>query len=118
MIQLVNTTKDNLVATILEGKISKTDVKLIHSRIDEILKNNQKVDFYFEMKDFHGYDLEGLWAAIKVEVSHLSDYGRMAFVGEKKWQEWAAKVTDFFTSSEVKFFDLKEKEEAKKWIGQ
>ncbi|WP_262896522.1 MULTISPECIES: hypothetical protein [Aequorivita] len=41
MIQLVNTTKDNLVATILEGKISKTDVKLIHSRIDEILKNNQ-----------------------------------------------------------------------------
>lgn len=41
MIQLVNTTKDNLVATILEGKISKADVELIHSRIDEILKNNQ-----------------------------------------------------------------------------
>ena len=40
----------------------------------------------------------------------------MAFVGEKKWQEFAAKVTDFFTSSEVKYFDLKDKEQAKNWI--
>jgi len=40
----------------------------------------------------------------------------MAFVGEKEWQQWAAKATDFFTSSEVKFFDLNEKEEAKRWI--
>lgn len=85
MLQLVNTTKDNLVATILEGKIFKTDVKLIHSRIDEILKSNQKVDFYFEMKDFHSYDLQGLRADIEVDASHLSDYGRMTFVGEKKW---------------------------------
>lgn len=116
MVQLVKTKKENLVAAILEGKISKTDVELIHSRIDEVVKNNQKVDFYFEMEDFHGYEPQGLWADIKVDATHLSDYGRMAFVGEKKWQEWAAKATDFFTNSQVKFFDLNEREEAKKWI--
>jgi hypothetical protein len=40
----------------------------------------------------------------------------MAFVGEKKWQEWAAQATDFFTGSEVKYFDLQYKEQAKNWI--
>ena len=40
----------------------------------------------------------------------------MAFIGEKKWQERAAKATNFFTSSEVKNFDLKNKEQAKQWI--
>jgi hypothetical protein len=40
----------------------------------------------------------------------------MALLGEKKWQEWVAFATDFFTSSEVKFFDLKDNEQAKIWI--
>ncbi|MCK0125158.1 SpoIIAA-like protein [Gelidibacter sediminis] len=116
MIQFVNSKNENLIAAKLEGKISTSDVELIHSRIDEILNSNQKVDFYFEMHDFHGYDLQGLWADIKVDNSHLSDYGKMAFVGERKWQEWAAKATDFFTGSEVRYFDLKDKEQAKQWI--
>ena len=47
MIQLLNSEKDNVIAAILEGKISKTDVESIHSRIHQILKSNQKVDFYF-----------------------------------------------------------------------
>ncbi len=118
MIHSINLEKENLIATTLEGKISKSDVEKIHSRIHEILKKNQKIDFYFEMHDFQGYEFEGLWEDLKVDISHLSDYGKMAFVGDKKWQEWTAKATNFFTSSEVKFFELKDKEEAKKWVRQ
>jgi len=40
----------------------------------------------------------------------------MAFVGNKKWQELAAKATDFFIKSEVKFFDISEKQQAQNWI--
>ena len=116
MIQLINSKNENLIAVKLEGKISKEDVEQVHPLIHKILKTNNKVDFYFEMHDFHGYELQGLWADIKVDVSHLSDYGKMAFIGEKEWQEWAAKATNFFTSSEVKYFDLKNKEQAKQWI--
>ena len=116
MIQFLNSEKTNVIAAILEGKISKSDVESIHSRIHEILKSNQKVDFYFELQDFDGYTLKGIWADLKVDASHLSDYGKMAFVGEKKWQEWAAKATDFFTGSEIKYFDLKDKEQSKQWI--
>lgn len=62
-----------------------------------MLKTHNKVNFYFEMLNFHGYELQGLWENIKVDTWHLSDYGKMVIVGEKKWQEWAIKVTDFFT---------------------
>ncbi len=40
----------------------------------------------------------------------------MAFVGGKEMQDGAAKATDFFTGSEVRYFDLKDKEQAKQWI--
>ena len=81
MIQLLNSEKDNVIAAILEGKISKTDVESIHSRIHQILKSNQKVDFYFEMHDFEGYTLKGFWEDIKVDSAHISDY--------EKWLLWA-----------------------------
>ncbi|WP_373314912.1 MULTISPECIES: STAS/SEC14 domain-containing protein [Flavobacteriaceae] len=82
----------------------------------EILKNKSNVDLYFELEDFDGYTLKGFCEDIKVDSAHISDYAKMAFVGEKKWQEWVVKATDFFTSSEVKYFYLKDKELAKAWI--
>ncbi|WP_178990405.1 SpoIIAA family protein [Winogradskyella schleiferi] len=118
MIQLINTDKDNLISAKISGNISKSDVEKIHPLIHNIIEQSKKVDFYFEMEDFTGYTLKGFWEDIKVDSAHISDYGKMAFVGEKKWQEFAAKVTDFFTSSEVKYFDLKDKELAKNWILQ
>ncbi|CAH8281822.1 SpoIIAA-like protein [Mariniflexile fucanivorans] len=118
MIHLINTEKDNLISAKISGKISKSDVEKIHPLIHNIIEKGKKVDFYFEMEDFTGYTLKGFWEDIKVDSAHISDYGKMAFVGEKKWQEFAAKVTDFFTSSEIKYFDLKDKEQAKNWILQ
>lgn len=116
MIKIINTEKDNLISAKLSGKISKNDVEKIHPLIHKIIEKGKKVDFYFEMEDFEGYTLKGFWEDIKVDSAHISDYGKMAFIGEKKWQEWVAKATDFFTSSEVKYFDLKDKEQAKIWI--
>jgi hypothetical protein len=118
MIQINKTEKDNLISALISDKITKDDVEKIHSLIHIILENSDKVDFYFEMEDFEGYTLKGFWEDIKVDSAHISDYGKIAFVGEKKWQEWAAKATDFFTSSEVKYFDLENKEKAILWINQ
>lgn len=118
MIHMIPTEKDNLIALKLEGKISQTDVQKMRPMIQRIADNGKKADFYFEMHDFHGYELKGLWEDIKVDAIHASDYGNMAFVGDKKWQEWAAKATDFFTGSEVKFFELEHKDDAMRWISK
>lgn len=118
MIKIKNTKRENLISAKISGKISKADVEKIHPLIHNIIQKGKKVDFYFEMEDFEGYTLKGFWEDIKVDSAHISDYGKMAFVGNKKWQEWVAKATDFFTSSEVKYFDLKDKEQAKIWISK
>ncbi|WP_179345091.1 SpoIIAA family protein [Winogradskyella ursingii] len=118
MIQLLNSEKDNLISAKISGKISKTEVEKVHKRIHKILMENDKVDFLFKIEDFDGFTLKGFWEDIKVDSAHISDYGKIAFVGEKKWQEFVTKATDFFTSSEVKYFDLEEKEKAMLWIRQ
>ncbi|WP_124979861.1 SpoIIAA family protein [Nonlabens xiamenensis] len=116
MIQIINLDKENVIAARISDKVSKNDVEKIHPLIHDIIDKVMKVNFYFELVDFESYTLKGFWDDIKVDSAHISDYGKMAFVGEKNWQEWAAKATDFFTSSEVRFFELESKEDAQKWI--
>lgn len=117
MIHLLNSEKENLIAAKVSGEISKEEVQKLHPLIHEIIDKNKKVDFYLELHDFHGYDLKGMWEDLKIDAAHISDYGNMAIVGEKKWQKWASRAIDIFTGSKVKYFDLTDKESAKEWIG-
>ncbi|MFC4220077.1 SpoIIAA family protein [Flagellimonas marina] len=115
MIQFIDTQKENLIAARLSGKLDEENLKTIHERIHRIIDKGHKVDFYFEMDDFEGYTLKGFWEDIKTDAEHIDDYGKIAFVGNKKWQEWAAKATDFFTGCEAKYFETKNKEQAMAW---
>ena len=117
MIHFLNTQNEKLIAIEITGKIKKEDVERIHTLIHKVLKNYKKVDFFFELKDFKCYELGGLWSDLKVDAVHFSDYGKMVLVGERKWHEWAAKSTNIFSESEVKYFELDEKKAAKEWIG-
>ena len=116
MTQIINLEKEHLIAAKISGKLTEKDMEKMHPLIHNIIKKGHKVDFYFEMEDFEGYNLKGFWEDLKIDLAHLDDYGKMAFVGNKKWQEGTAKAADFFTNSEVKFFDISEKVQAKKWI--
>ena len=116
MIHITKTEKSNLISATINGKISKEDIEKIHPLIHNIVENGDKVDFFFELVDFEGYDFKGIWADLKVDAAHISDYGKMAIVGEKEWQHWAARATDVFTNSEVKYFNITKKEEARRWI--
>jgi hypothetical protein len=63
-------------------------------------------------------------------ATRLKDFGKMtvlilptwrtaekiAFAGNKKWLEWAAKATDFFRGSGAKYFELKNIDKAMTWI--
>lgn len=117
MIHFLDSEKDNLIAFKIEGKITKEDIQKVHPLIHKITNTGKKVDFYMNLNDFEGYETGGLWTDLKIDAIHISDYGNMAIVGDKKWHEWAAKATDLFTNSEVKYFDLEDKESAKQWIG-
>jgi hypothetical protein len=41
---------------------------------------------------------------------------RIALVGEKKWEEWMAKVCKPFTMAKVRYFDASEIDAAWAWV--
>ena len=116
MLQILELTNKNLIATEASGKLTAKDIEKIHPLIHAILDRGMKVRWYFEMKDFDGWDVKGFWEDLKMDAAHAKDYEKIAMVGNKKWQNWITKFMKPFTNAEIKFFDLKDKETAKQWI--
>ena len=106
----------NYIATRVTGKITKADYQKIIPIINEQLQTNNKIRWYFEMENFEGWDMKGLYEEVNFDIKHAKDLEKIAMVGEKKWTEWLSDLMKPFTSAEVKHFDPAQKEEAKAWI--
>ena len=68
------------------------------------------------MHNFHGWTAGGLWEDIKFDVKHFNDIERVAFVGDKKWEEWMSKFCKPFTTAKIRFFEEKKKDDARAWL--
>ena len=66
--------------------------------------------------DFEGWSLAGLWRDAKFDVRHNDRFGRIAVVGDKRWEKWSADLSaPLFPGSEVRFFERGEGAAADAW---
>jgi hypothetical protein len=84
--------------------------------VDGVLKTHDKVRLLALFQDFHGWDAHALWDDITFAAGHFSKFERIALVGDKKWEEWMAKVCKPFTAATVKYFDATELDTAWAWV--
>ena len=102
-----------MIPATINGKITKEDAEKINPLIHNIVKNGDNMDFFFELVNFKGYNLKGLWEDLKVDAAHISNYGKMAFVGAKEWQQWAVGATNFFTARKLNILTFRIKNKQK-----
>ncbi len=116
MLQILAETKGNLVAVKATNTLSGDDYDKLIPILDETLVQFDKLNLYFEMEDFSGWNLKSFWQDAKFDVQHASDFQAIAMIGEKKWQDWMTTFMKPFTSAEIKYFDLNNKTEAMNWV--
>lgn len=116
MIQILEQTAGNIIATKATGKLMEADYDKLLLLLTEKLKQYEKIRWYLEMEDFDGWKLKAFWEDVKFDAKHANDFDKVAMVGEKKWEKWMTDLMKLFSSAEVKYFDASQKEEAVKWI--
>ena len=65
--------------------------------------------------DFSGWDLGGLWRELKFDVRHKDSFGRIAIVGDRRWEEWGTRLFDPLFRAEMKFFGWADLDSAERW---
>jgi hypothetical protein len=100
----------------LSGKLAKEDYMVLRPRFEELLKDHGKVRLLVRMHDFHGWTAGGLWEDLKFDAKHFNDIERIAFVGDKKWEETMSTFCKPFTTAKTRFFYEDQLEAARSWL--
>jgi len=98
------------------GKLTHKDYEKINPMIDSALEGvkDPKVKAYIDGSELEGWELRAAWDDFKLGLKHGNEFDKIAIFGNKKWQEYAAKIGSWFVSGEIKYFE--DSDEALTWL--
>lgn len=116
MIEQLSRSSGAVLGFQMSGKLHDEDYKKFVPLVDAAAAAHGKVRLLASFHDFHGWDLHALWDDTKFSATHCGKVERIALVGEKKWEEWMAKVCKPFTMAKIQYFDASQIDAAWKWL--
>lgn len=89
------------------GRLTHQDYKIITPMLDSALAQvtNPRVDVLIDATELDGWDLRAAWDDFKLGLKHKNEFRRVAIFGNKNWQEFGAKLGNWFVSGEVNYFE-------------
>ncbi len=106
----------NIIDATVTGKLDRDDYKKFIPEVEHAIKEHGKLRMLCILKDFHGWTAGALWEDMKFDVKHFADFERVAFIGDKKWEQGMAAFCKPFTSAAIRYFDCSEADAARKWV--
>lgn len=98
------------------GKLTHEDYEKINPMIDSALEGvkDPNIKVFIDGSEFEGWVLRAAWDDFKLGLKHGNNFDKIAIFGNKKWQEYTAKVGSWFISGEVQYFE--DADEALTWL--
>ena len=108
---------DGLVRIKAGGTLDSTDYDEFVPQFERIAaREPATVPMVIELSpDFSGWDLGGVWRDLKFDAKHKDSFGRIAIVGDDKWEEWGTKLSNPLFRAEMRFFPPSKRDVAESW---
>ena len=116
MIEQLPESSGKILGLKISGKLHDKDYATFTPLIDAAVAKEGKVRLLAQFEDFHGWDLHALWDDVKFATTHCNSIERIALVGDRKWEEYMAKVCKPFTRATIKYFDVSALQAAWDWL--
>ncbi len=100
----------------ITGKLEHEDYMLMVPMLENAIKGikKPKIEVLIDATDFEGWSLEAAWDDLKFGMKHKDEFRKIAFVGNKKYEEYGIKISNWFLSGEMQYFE--DVNAAKEWI--
>ena len=115
-IAIQESTGANFMAVDLTGKLAKEDYQAFLPVMEKQIREHGKLRLLVHMHDFHGWTPGAVWEDIKFDAKHFTDFERIAFVGDQKWEAAMAQFCRPFTTAKIRFFDEAKVDQARAWL--
>lgn len=105
MIKEIPINEPHILAIRISGKLVDEDYTEFVPRLEKLLQKENKISLLIKLEDFEGWSAKAAWEDIKIGLNHDDDFIRIAIVGEKNWQKLMASIGNFFTDTNIHYFD-------------
>ncbi|MEA3374287.1 MAG: STAS/SEC14 domain-containing protein [Campylobacterota bacterium] len=100
----------------ISGRLEHDDYDLMVPMIENAISGikKPKIKVLIDAIDFEGWDLRAAWDDLKFGLEHNSEFTELAFVGNKKWEEYSIKISNWFMHAKMRYFE--DIEDARQWL--
>lgn len=100
------------------GKLTHDDYQTITPMIDAAVEglDHPQINALINLVDFEGWELRAAWDDLKLGLKHGRKFNKIAIVGNKKWEQYMAKIGSWFISGEIRYFE--DEAEACAWLAK
>lgn len=116
MFKITSKPESNVVAVKIGAAVTKEDYDLALPHLEDKIKSHGKVRLYCEIDNVSTITSEAIKEDLKFDIKHLTDFEKVAIIGERGWEKWLTKIGSVFTSAEVRYYEPQQKAEAMKWV--
>lgn len=109
-------TEPRVVRAAVSGQLVESDMHRLEPQLDELLDHHASVRMLIQLSGFTGWSPGAAWEDARLAIRHYSDLDRIALVGDRRWEQWLARLARPFTTAEVRFFEPFDSEKALAWI--
>jgi len=91
----------------INGTLTHEDYKMMLPMIENAIKDVEQpnIKVLVDAIDFDGWEMKALWDDLKFSLGHIELYNKIAFVGNKKWEEYAIKISNWFMIGDIEYFE-------------
>lgn len=89
------------------GKLTHSDYKKITPILEPALEGfeEESIRVLFDATDLEGWEFRAAWDDLRLGLKFGNKFKKIAVYGNKNWQEYATRISSWFTSGDVQFFE-------------
>ncbi len=102
----------------VKGTLTHEDYEKMIPMVENALigVEEPKIKVLVDAREFQGWDMRAAWDDFKFGLKHNKEFTKLAFVGSKEWEAYSIKISNWFMSGEMKYFE--DIEQAMLWLNQ
>lgn len=103
---------------VAKGTLTHEDYEKMTPLVENALVGikEPKIKVLVDARELEGWKLEAAWDDLKFGLKHSQEFTKLAFVGSKEWESYGIKISNWFMSGEMKYFE--DMESATDWLNK
>tara|TARA_B100000315_G_C14438487_1_gene523576 strand:+ start:534 stop:890 length:357 start_codon:yes stop_codon:yes gene_type:complete len=116
MFQMLAGSGGKVVGVKASGRLTDADYQEFLPQLEKIIDQYGPLHMLVDLADFEGFSPKAAWDDFAFGMTHWHDFARIALVGDRAWEEMAARLANLLMRGEVRFFPLAEMDAAWEWV--